>query len=467
MADTEPIVETRPQTVVMSLRNYVNFNSTAPYVIAIGIAMLAVLIRMPLTPWIGPTRAAFLIPLCAIIFMAMFYGFFPAIVTEIVALIASTFFILPPQFSFEVTDPEVRANMVTFAVGAFASAIFGHFVYRTRQARDEQQKSAEALQARLAAIVDSSRDAVISKNLDTIITSWNAGAERLFGYTAEEAVGRSIRMLIPEDRQDEETEIIGRIGRGESIDHYETERLRKNGTLIPISLTVSPIRSSNGVIIGASKIARDITPQKLAEQRIADDLKAMTRLRNIGELSARADCDIELCLDAILDAAIDFTRAAKGNIQLMRPAENVLEIATHSSFSDRFLNCFAAVHAGEMGACGAALRKGRRVIVHDIRESDIFVGKPSLEILLDEGILAVQSTPLISSTGRVLGIISTHFSEPHTPDERLLGLLDLLARQAADMIERRNTQERLEQEVIERTRALNEAKAALENEAIQ
>jgi PAS domain S-box-containing protein len=121
----------------------------------------------------------------------------------------------------------------------------------------------------LAAIVESSEDAIVSKNLDGIITSWNWGAERIFGYTAAEAVGQPITIVIPQDRQDEERTILTRIRRGERIDHFETIRRRKNGGLIAVSLTVSPVKDVDGVIVGASKIARDITEQRRAQEQIA------------------------------------------------------------------------------------------------------------------------------------------------------------------------------------------------------
>jgi PAS domain S-box-containing protein len=121
----------------------------------------------------------------------------------------------------------------------------------------------------LASIVESSDDAIVSKNLDGVITSWNRGAERIFGYTPEEAVGRPIMMIIPHDRQDEERTILTRIRRGERIDHFETVRQRKHGSLIVVSLTVSPVRDGEGKIVGASKIARDITEQKRSQEQIA------------------------------------------------------------------------------------------------------------------------------------------------------------------------------------------------------
>ncbi|MFP3547274.1 PAS domain S-box protein [Rhizobium sp. SIMBA_035] len=118
----------------------------------------------------------------------------------------------------------------------------------------------------LAAIVESSEDAIISKSLQGIITTWNKSAERVFGYTAAEAVGRPVTMLIPEDRLDEEPAILARIRSGERVDHFETIRRRKDGAFIDISLTISPIRNSDGKIIGASKIARDISDRKRAAE---------------------------------------------------------------------------------------------------------------------------------------------------------------------------------------------------------
>ncbi len=118
----------------------------------------------------------------------------------------------------------------------------------------------------LAAIVESSDDAIVSKSLGGVITTWNKGAERLFGYTADEAVGRPITIVIPTDRLDEEPAILARIQVGERVDHFETIRRRKDGTLIDISLTISPIRDRNGKIIGASKIARDISERKRAAE---------------------------------------------------------------------------------------------------------------------------------------------------------------------------------------------------------
>jgi PAS domain S-box-containing protein len=131
---------------------------------------------------------------------------------------------------------------------------------------DDMRRREETVRSRLASIVESSQDAIISKDLSAKIMSWNAGAERIFGYTADEAIDQSILMLIPPDRVAEESEILGRIQRGERVEHYETVRVRKDGTFVDLSLTVSPIRDATGKVIGASKIARDITDRRRADE---------------------------------------------------------------------------------------------------------------------------------------------------------------------------------------------------------
>jgi len=147
----------------------------------------------------------------------------------------------------------------------------GQFVHTRCVTRDiTDRKRADEAQARLAAIVESSQDAIVSKTLEGQIVSWNTAAERLFGYTREEAVGQPITMLIPPERQDEEQMILSRLRRGERIEHYETVRINKEGRRMEVSLTISPVRDGRGRIIGASKIARDITTKKRAEELLRE-----------------------------------------------------------------------------------------------------------------------------------------------------------------------------------------------------
>lgn len=176
-----------------------------------------------------------------------------------------------------------------------------------------ERKRAEELAERLSSIVESSDDAIISKTLDGIITSWNKGAERLFGYTAKEIVGKSILTLIPPDRHDEETDILDRIRKGEHIEHFETVRLRKDGSQVWVSLTISPLKDAGGKVIGASKIARDMTARRHADEH---------RKILIGELNHRVKNTI-----AVIQSIASQTL---GHASTMKEARD--------SFSSRLIN---------------------------------------------------------------------------------------------------------------------------------
>ena len=139
---------------------------------------------------------------------------------------------------------------------------------RFRHEATEAVRQAERNASLLASIVESSDDAIVSKNLEGIIMSWNQGAERLFGYTAAEVIGKSINILIPPDRLEEEPRILARLRRGERVDHFETIRVRKDGSRLNISLTISPVKDAQGRVVGASKIARDITERVRQEQAL-------------------------------------------------------------------------------------------------------------------------------------------------------------------------------------------------------
>jgi PAS domain S-box-containing protein len=205
-----------------------------------------------------------------------------------------------------------------------------------RQAADLiERKQAEQALARLAAIVETSDDAIISKDLDGIIVTWNRGAEQLFGYTAWETVGRPVTILIPPNRIDEEAAILARIRQGERMEHYETIRRRKDGTLVDISLSVSPIRDGEGKVVGASKIARDVTDRRRIENalqeadRRKDEFLAMLshELRNplapirhaVTLLQQVDDAEIRRQACAILDRQVDhMTRLVNDLLDLSR-----------------------------------------------------------------------------------------------------------------------------------------------------
>ena len=178
-----------------------------------------------------------------------------------------------------------------------------------------ERRTGRDARALLASIVESSFDAIITKNLDGIITSWNGAAERMFGYSADEMVGKPIRLLIPAERQSEEDDILERLRHGERIDHFETVRVAKDGRRLNLSLTISPVRSASGIIIGASKIARDITDAKRAEAerlRLLEENSAVTAaLNDVGTIVA-SDLDRDKVVQAVTDAATELTTAEFG-----------------------------------------------------------------------------------------------------------------------------------------------------------
>ncbi|HEX5244074.1 MAG TPA: sensor histidine kinase [Tepidisphaeraceae bacterium] len=176
------------------------------------------------------------------------------------------------------------------------------------------------------------------------------------------------------------------------------------------------------------------------EARISADLQDMMRLHRLGEQLLQNDAEFKKCLLEIIDTAIVITNADKGNIQLFDRTSGGLVISAQRGFDDAFLKFFAKV-SDDAAACAAAMRSGQRVIVEDVLASEIFAGQSSQAALITADVRAVISSPLVSSAGALLGMISTHFSNPNRPDDRQLRLLDLLARQAADYLERKQAEQ--------------------------
>jgi len=188
----------------------------------------------------------------------------------------------------------------------------GVVIGASKIARDiSAQKRAEFDMRRLAAVVESSDDAIVTKTLDGVITSWNQAAERMFGYTEAEAVGRSVRMLIPDELQSEEDSVLARLRAGLSIQHYETIRQRKDGSRLTISLTVSPLRDHTGEIVGASKIARDITEQVRLRQLAREHAEITQKLSEVGAVVA-SSLDRDTIVQKVTDAARQLTSAEFG-----------------------------------------------------------------------------------------------------------------------------------------------------------
>ncbi len=240
----------------------------ARYAVAILATAVALFARQLLTPLYGSQNAYHTVWL-AVAFAAWYCGLGPSIVTALLGALGVWYWFIPPFHSFATHNRSDLFGALGFLV--FSSAII---------ALGESNRRGYVARSRLAAIVQSSDDAIISKDLDGVIATWNQGAERVFGYTAEEAVGQHITLIIPSDRRSEEVMILDKLRKGDRIEHFETVRLHKNGTNLDISVTISPVKDAEGRVVGASKVARNITPQKQIERAMRDSEE---RFRSIVE----------------------------------------------------------------------------------------------------------------------------------------------------------------------------------------
>jgi PAS domain S-box-containing protein len=297
----------------------------------------------------------------------------------------------------------------------------------------------------LSSIVEYSDDAIISKDLNGIITSWNAGAERIFGYKAEEIVGHSVLELIPADRQDEEPGILARLRRGERIDHYETVRQRKDGLLVEVSLTVSPMKGDDGKVFGASKIARDITDRKRA-QSIQQALYELTSTVNGA-----------VALHDVYDAALNAVCRCQGTHRtaiLLYDTEGVMRFRAWRDLSSDY----RSVVEGHSPWPRDALSP-QPVCIDDVRTANF--DERIRDVVTREGIRSLAFLP-ITYEGRLLGKFMIYYDVPHhfTPEE--LQPAQTIVTQVAFAIERRRTGENLERMVNERTASLREAIVQME-----
>jgi len=213
-----------------------------------------------------------------------------------------------------------------------------------------RRRELDESQGRLAAIIESSDDAIVGKTLDGIVTSWNGGAERIFGYRAEEMIGQPIARLIPADRPDDLHTILSAIRRGERVSHFETERIRKDGERIRVSLTVSPIRDASGRIIGASKIARDVTERSRAEQTLRETTDILETLNRTSTILS-AELELEKVVQTVVDAATGLTGARFGvfvhNEGTIHAVAGVPPVTAARGVGSRALELFARTLRGK------------------------------------------------------------------------------------------------------------------------
>ena len=259
------------------------------YVLSMAALAAAVLLRWLLDPLMGDA-----LPLVtlfgAVAVASRLGGYRPAVLVSLLGYVACEYLFISPRRSLSLGslgDVLAVGNTVGLMAYLFTCGIIIGLGESARKAQAD--KTSQLLTARLlASIVESSDDAIVSKSLDGIIQSWNAGAERLFGYSAEQAIGRHISLVIPPERLAEEDDIVASLKAGKRIDHVETERVRSDGQRVQVSLTISPIRDASGVVIGASKIARDVTERKRIE---AEREKFVTLIENSTDFIGMCDLD--------------------------------------------------------------------------------------------------------------------------------------------------------------------------------
>jgi len=251
-------------------------------------------------------------------------------------------------------------------------------------------------------------------------------------YTLSPGNGREVPVLMSFAKLQPQTNSIGIVITDLSAQKALEEKLRqaKNGLEEQVAERTKELRESEARLFGIL-------------EHSAADLKAMRRLNEIGTLCAKEGDDIDGCLRDVLGVAIEISGADKGNIQLLDRESGALRLAAQSGFDQPFVEFFESV-SDDHTACGVALRTKQRVIIEDITKSEIYEGRHSLNAMRDAGVLAVQSLPLLSSTGSILGMISVYFAQTHRPSEQEMRLMDLLARQTADYLERKRVEEERE-----------------------
>ncbi|MDQ3833807.1 MAG: PAS domain S-box protein, partial [Actinomycetota bacterium] len=325
-----------------------------------------------------------------------------------------------------------------------------------------ERKKAEETRARLAAIVESSDDVIIGKTLEGIITNWNLGAQKIYGYSAEEVVGKPINILVPPDRPDEIPKIMEKLRRGEAINHYETVRITKDRRLLDVSLTISPIKDSAGNIVGASTIARDITERKRAEEARARRVRQETLRADVSNTLSGSNT-LQTMLQRCTEAMVQHLDAAFARVWTLNEEEDVLELQASAGMYTHTDGFHSRVPVGRF-KIGLIAQERRphltNTVTSDPRVSD-------KEWAKREGMVAFAGYPLILED-RLVGVVAMFALKELAEDT--IGALGSVADIIAQGIERkiaeeeiRRLNEQLERRVRQRTAQLTEANEELES----
>jgi PAS domain S-box-containing protein len=325
----------------------------------------------------------------------------------------------------------------------------------------------EHARAHLAAIVVSSEDAIASKSLEGMVTTWNEAAERLFGYSAAEMIGQPITRIIPVELHHEEADILAKLRAGHRISRYETIRLRKNGQRVEVSLTISPILDRSGVVVGAAKIVHDITARRRAERALAEEAHALEILNNVGRAVA-AQLELDKVVQIVTDAATDLSGAAFGAFFY-----NVIKESEESywlySLSGAPLESFAQFPMPRTTEVFGPTFRGEGVVRSDDIRRDPRYGKNSPYAGMPPGHLPVRSylaVPVISHTGAVIGGLFFGHPEPGIFTERSERLVAGISAQAAIAIDNARLFQTLRDREKELSQVASERQQFLESERV-
>jgi len=303
----------------------------------------------------------FVIFILAVVFIARFYGFGPAVVCTLSSALLLDYAIFRPTLSTPITELELQRLGVFMLISVMVAGL-------ARQ-RSRAETQIDEIRQQLAAIVTSSEDAIISFTVDGIVTSWNLGAQMLYGYTAKEILGRPLAVVVPVERMGELDQNLDRLNREERVGSYETERIHKNGTRLRVLLSVSPIRNEKGQLVGASAISRDITQQKRTEEA----LRRNERLATAGRLTAAIAHEIRNPLEALINLVYLARRDAAGRDEYLRLAEQ--EIGRLDSIAQQALGFVRETTAPEQLNPAKLIDEVLQLYMRKLQQNNITIEK--------------------------------------------------------------------------------------------
>jgi two-component system CheB/CheR fusion protein len=307
----------------------------------------------------------FVIFVLAVVFIARFYGFGPAVVCTFSSALLLDYAIFRPTLSAPVTELELQRLGVFILISVLVAGL-------ARQ-RSRAETQADEIRQQLAAIVTSSEDAIISFTVDGIVTSWNQGAQMLYGYTAKEILGRPLAVVVPVERMGELEHNLERLNREERVGSYETERINKSGSRLRVLLSVSPIRNEKGQLVGASAISRDISQQKRTEEA----LRRNERLATAGRLTAAIAHEIRNPLEALINLVYLARRDAAGRDEYLRLAEQ--EIGRLDSIAQQALGFVRETTAPEQLDPARLIDEVLQLYMRKLQQNNITIDKRTQE----------------------------------------------------------------------------------------